>query len=60
MEDSLVRILLMGLNRDLHLSTLEILDLTEILVKRAASLYSEGNPNRSMLFSSLFCVDADY
>lgn len=42
LEDTLIRILLMGLNRDFHLSAPDVIELTDILVRRAAHLYAEG------------------
>jgi len=41
-EDSLFWILTLGITRDLHLSTPDVIDLIDILVKRAALLHSAG------------------
>ena len=41
-EDALFWILTLGITRDLHLSTPDIIDLVDILVKRAALLHSAG------------------
>jgi len=41
-EDTLYWILTLGIARDLHLSTPDIIDLVDMLVKRAASLHSAG------------------
>jgi len=41
-EDTLYWILTLGITRDLHLSTPDIIDLVDILVRRAALLHSAG------------------
>jgi len=41
-EDTLFWILTLGITRDLHLSTPDVIDLIDILVKRAALLHSAG------------------
>jgi len=41
-EDTLFWILTLGITRDLHLSTPDIIDLVDILVKRAALLQTDG------------------
>ena len=41
-EDTLFWILTLGVTRDLHLSTPDIIDLVDVLVRRAALLHSAG------------------
>ena len=41
-EDTLFWILTLGVTRDLHISTPDIIDLVDVLVRRAALLHSAG------------------
>jgi len=41
-EDTLYWILTLGITRDLHLSTPDVIDLVDVLVKRAALLHTAG------------------
>jgi len=42
-EDTLYWILTLGITRDLRLSSPDIIDLVDVLVRRAALLHSDGN-----------------
>ncbi|KAK7506750.1 hypothetical protein BaRGS_00002225 [Batillaria attramentaria] len=42
LEDTLMRIMVIGLSRDLPLSNADAVDMVDQLIRRAASLYSEG------------------
>jgi len=46
-EDTLFWILTLGITRDLHLSTPDIIDLIDVLVRRAALLHTDGNNHLS-------------
>lgn len=41
-EDTLMRVLVIGLTRDLPLSPADAMDIADVLVARAASVHSDG------------------
>ena len=43
LEDTLMRVMLIGLTRELPLTANDCMDIVDQLVKRAAGLYYEGN-----------------
>ena len=53
-EDTLMRLLVMGLSKELPLTSSESLDLADKLVKRAAVLYAEG---KDWLLHTLSCQE---
>jgi integrator complex subunit 1 len=59
-EDTLMRVLVMGLTREMHLNPTDSLDMADRLVRRAAALYTEGCI--ALLNASLpyFCHFADF
>lgn len=42
LEDTLFRVLTMGISRDLHLSSAEIVDIIDTIVRRAAAVHAAG------------------
>jgi len=42
LEDTLYRVLTMGLSRDLHLSAADLIELVDIIVRRAAAIHTDG------------------
>lgn len=42
LEDTLCRVLTLGLSRDVHLSTADLIELVDIIVRRAANIHADG------------------
>jgi len=60
-EDTLFWILTLGVARDLHLSTPDVIDLVDVLVKRAALLHSAGTrPFCTINYFSVRIVTVDF
>ena len=49
LEDTLMRVMLIGLTRELPLTANDCMDIVDQLVKRAAGLYYEGNSSFPLL-----------
>jgi integrator complex subunit 1 len=54
-EDTLMRVLVIGLTRELPLSPTDAMDIADMLVARAASAHTEGTVKHKIQIRFLFC-----
>ena len=54
-EDTLMRVLVIGLTRELPLSPTDAMDIADVLVARAASAHTEGMENTMYMYSFQCC-----
>jgi hypothetical protein len=60
LEDTLMRVLIMGLSKDIHVSPSDAVELADQLVKRAAQLHHDGQCSTGLSRSCFAAIQGWY